>query len=90
MSTGHDIPVPSHILRVHTGLINTVSFSIDNERIYSGDSSGLVVITSTRTMRSISSWIAHKDGLLGVQEWEQIIITFVADHTANFLSPSLK
>ncbi|KAH9052959.1 WD-40 repeat-containing protein [Lactarius deliciosus] len=48
----------------------------DNERIYSGDVSGLVVITSTRSIRPLASWKAHTDGLLGVEEWgEQQVIT---------------
>ena len=70
-------PPPSHIVRVHTSQISVMSFSTDNERLYSGDLSGTVVITSTRTLRSISAWAAHTDGLLGVEEWQSQIITYV-------------
>ena len=79
MSTGPTAPVPSHILRGHAHLINTVSFSLDNERLYSGDASGLVIATSTRTMRPIASWKAHKDGLLGVEELGETVITLVSE-----------
>ena len=58
--------------------INAVSFSDDNERIYSGDLSGKVVVTSTRTLRSIAEWQAHKDGILGVREWKDDVITYLS------------
>lgn len=69
-------PSPTHILRSHSTPLATLSISDDNERIYSGDASGLVVVTSTRSLRAITSWKAHTDGLLGVQEWGQHVITF--------------
>ncbi|KAK0465642.1 WD40-repeat-containing domain protein [Armillaria novae-zelandiae] len=68
-------PPPRHILRSHSSTVTTLFISLDNERIYSGDGSGFVVSTSTRTLRPISSWKAHNDGLLGVQEWGANIIT---------------
>ncbi|SJL05305.1 uncharacterized protein ARMOST_08671 [Armillaria ostoyae] len=71
-------PPPRYILRSHSSPVTTAFISPDNERIYSGDGSGLVVSTSTRTLRPISSWKAHNDGLLGVQEWGTNIITYVA------------
>ena len=77
MSAGPTAPVPSHILRVHGHLINTVWFSLDNERLYSGDASGQVVITSTRTVRSIASWKAHANALLGIEELDEVLITSV-------------
>lgn len=49
--------------------MNVLAFSNDNERMYSGDASGIVSITSTRTLRSLIVWPAHTDGLLGVEEW---------------------
>ena len=49
--------------------MNVLAFSSDNERMYSGDASGIVSITSTRTLRSIAVWPAHTDGLLGIEEW---------------------
>lgn len=70
-------PSPSHILRVHASHVSVVSFSEDNERLYSGDLSGSVVVTSTRTLRSIATWKAHTDGILGVQEWASNIVTCV-------------
>ena len=57
--------------------MNVVCFSDDNERIYSGDAEGTVVVTSTRSLRAIATWKAHTDGLLGIQEWEDQIITSV-------------
>ncbi|KAK0232842.1 WD-40 repeat-containing protein [Armillaria fumosa] len=68
-------PPPRHILRSHSSTVTTLFISLDNERIYSGDGFGFVVSTSTRTLRPISSWKAHNDGLLGVQEWGANIIT---------------
>ncbi|KAJ3566141.1 hypothetical protein NP233_g7182 [Leucocoprinus birnbaumii] len=70
---------PSHLLRLHSHPINTLAFSPDNERIYSGDSSGLVVVTSSRSLRAISKWEAHSSGLLGIEEWEDQIITYAGN-----------
>lgn len=64
-------PVPSHILRTHAASVTAVAFSPDNERLYSGDGSGRVVITSTRSLRLIAAWSAHTDGILGVHEWAE-------------------
>ena|ERR1700733_14558384 len=69
-------PSPSHLLRSHSAQLSALAISDDNERIYSGDVSGLVVITSTRSLRAIASWKAHTSGLLGVEEWINGIITF--------------
>ena len=71
-------PTPKHLIRSHAAQVNVLWISDDNERIYSGDAAGTVVITSTRSLRAIATWKAHTDGLLGVQEWEGRIITFVA------------
>ncbi|KAG7440806.1 WD40 repeat-like protein [Guyanagaster necrorhizus] len=68
-------PPPRHILRSHSSGVTALFISLDNERVYSGDGSGFVVSTSTRTLRAISSWKAHDDGILGVQEWGANIIT---------------
>jgi hypothetical protein len=53
-----------------------LTFSADNERIYSGDTSGLVVATSTRSLRAITKWQAHSEGLLGIEEMEDEVITY--------------
>ncbi|KIM84143.1 hypothetical protein PILCRDRAFT_818460 [Piloderma croceum F 1598] len=73
-------PSPSHILRSHSAQLSALSISDDNERLYSGDVSGLVVITSTRSLRAIASWKAHTNGLLGVEEWINGIITHGRDN----------
>lgn len=70
-------PTPIHLLRAHTSSVTSLSFSDDNERLYSGDSSGLVIVTSTSSLRAIASWNAHTDSLLGVEEWGDRIITYV-------------
>lgn len=70
-------PTPIHLIRAHTSSVSSVSISDDNERIYSGDSAGIVVITSTRSLRSLASWNAHTDNILGVEEWGDQLITFV-------------
>ena len=72
-------PPPLHIIRSHTSAISALFISGDNERIYSGDISGLAVITSTRSFRPLASWKAHTDGLLGLEEWGERVITSVCD-----------
>ncbi|CCM03104.1 uncharacterized protein FIBRA_05224 [Fibroporia radiculosa] len=62
-------PTPIHILRTHNAPLAAVSFSADNERLYSGDGAGTVVITNTRTLRPLAVWQAHTDAILGIQEW---------------------
>ncbi|KAF9805046.1 hypothetical protein IEO21_09207 [Rhodonia placenta] len=79
-------PSPSHILRTHVAQVNVIHFSDDNERLYSGDSSGTVTITSTRTLRPTAVWQAHTDGLLGIQEWEDSIITHGRDNKLHVWS----
>ena len=76
-------PPPLHTIRSHNSAISALFVSDDNERIYSGDLSGQVVITSTRSIRPLASWKAHTDGLLGVEEWgEQQVITSVCGSIA--------
>ncbi|KAG5644377.1 hypothetical protein DXG03_008605 [Asterophora parasitica] len=71
---------PTHILRTHSSAVSALFVSSDNERIYSGDASGLVVVTSTRSLRSITAWNAHTDSLLGIEEWGECIITHARDN----------
>ncbi|TFK72948.1 WD-40 repeat-containing protein [Pluteus cervinus] len=73
-------PSPTHILRIHGAPVSTLWISHDNERLYSGDSSGVVFITSTRSLRPMTSWKAHTDSLLGVEEWGSRIITHGRDN----------
>ncbi|KAF8071996.1 WD-40 repeat-containing protein [Lyophyllum atratum] len=71
---------PTHLLRTHSTPIHALSISPDNERLYSGDASGLVVVTSTRSLRPITSWNPHEDALLGIEEWGNHIITHARDN----------
>ncbi|KAJ7659938.1 WD40-repeat-containing domain protein [Mycena rosella] len=71
---------PTHLLRSHSADVTALSFSDDNERLYSGDAAGRVVVTSTRALRPIVSWPAHTDGILGVQEWGARVLTHARDH----------
>ncbi|KAJ7494649.1 WD-40 repeat-containing protein [Mycena galericulata] len=71
---------PSHLLRSHSSDVTALCFSDDNERLYSGDASGHIIVTSTRSLRAIVSWQAHTDGILGVQEWGLRIVTHARDH----------
>ncbi|KIK57640.1 hypothetical protein GYMLUDRAFT_228597 [Collybiopsis luxurians FD-317 M1] len=73
-------PAPIHLLRSHLSPVAAIFVSKDNERIYSGDASGHACITSTRTLRATASWKAHDDGFLGIEEWEDAIITHGRDH----------
>ncbi len=67
---------PTHLLRLHSHPISAIDFSGDNERLYSGDASGFVVVTSTRSLRPITKWQAHEDGLLGIEEWGSEVLTY--------------
>ncbi|GJJ08363.1 hypothetical protein Clacol_002577 [Clathrus columnatus] len=70
-------PAPVHILRCHSAQINTLYFSHDNKRLYSGDLLGQVFITSTETLRTITSWKPHNDVRHGrdnkLHIWERIV-----------------
>jgi WD40 repeat protein len=65
-------PSPKHILRSHRDQITSLHLSDDNERLYSGDITGLVVLTATRTLRTLVLWKAHTNGILAVKEWEGV------------------
>ena len=77
LEVGMALPAPSpiHLLRLHSCAVSTLFISTDNERLYSGDGEGQVVITSTRSLRPLASWKAHSDALLGVEEWGSQIMT---------------
>ncbi|RDX57477.1 WD-40 repeat-containing protein [Lentinus brumalis] len=80
MSAAPPPPTPKHIVRSHGAQVNVVCFSDDNERILSGDATGVVVVTSTRSLRALANWKAHTDGILGLQEFEEQIITHGRDN----------
>ncbi|KAL0577938.1 Astra associated protein 1 Asa1 [Marasmius crinis-equi] len=82
-SFAESAPSPIHLLRIHSTPVSVLHISEDNERIYSGDSSGQVACTSSRTLRVITSWKAHTDGLLGVEELGNEIITHGRDNKLN-------
>ncbi|KAI6115590.1 WD40-repeat-containing domain protein [Pisolithus croceorrhizus] len=72
---------PLHVLRMHKDPVNALFCSRDNERIYSGDAKGRVVISSTRSLRPIADWLAHTNAILGVEELgENQIITHGRDN----------
>ncbi|KAJ6601349.1 WD40-repeat-containing domain protein [Mycena vulgaris] len=71
---------PTHLLRSHSHSVTALFFSDYNERLYSGDASGRVVVTSTRSLRTIVAWPAHTDGILGVEEWGARMVTHGRDH----------
>ncbi|KAG9109788.1 ASTRA complex subunit, partial [Ceratobasidium sp. 392] len=73
-------PPPFRVLRAHTVQINTIQFTQDNEYLITGDSSGRVTVTSTQTWRLVADWAAHTDSVLGVQEWEDQVITHGRDY----------
>ncbi|TEB34631.1 WD40 repeat-like protein [Coprinellus micaceus] len=73
-------PAPTHLLRSHSASVSTLWISQDNERIYSGDASGNVVVSSTRSLRTISAWNAHTDSILGVEEFGSSVITHGRDN----------
>lgn len=82
-------PSPAHILRTHKAQINSVCFSDDNERLYSADLQGWVTLTSTRTLRPLARWQAHTDSVLGVDEWNETILTHGRDHKLHIWSRTL-
>ncbi|KAG8798026.1 ASTRA complex subunit, partial [Serendipita sp. 399] len=79
-------PTPLHIIRSHQAQINCVVFSEDNERLYSADIEGWVVLTSTRTLRPLARWQAHTESTIAVQEWNEFIVTHGRDHKLHVWS----
>ena len=65
-------PSPKHILRSHRDQITSLYISDDNERLYSGDITGLVDLTATRTLRTLVAWKAHASSILAAKEWEGV------------------
>jgi len=65
-------PSPKHILRGHKDQITSLHISCDNETLYSGDITGLVILTATRTLRALVSWKAHQSAILAVKEWKGV------------------
>ncbi len=70
-------PTPLHLLRFHTSPVTALARSDDNERIYSADLSGRAVVTSARSLRAITIWNPHSDSVLGIEEWDEFILTSV-------------
>jgi WD40 repeat protein len=68
-------PPPLHTLRTHSVPIASTSFSHDNALIYAGDQDGYLSITDAKTRRAIAYWKAHTEGILGVQEWDNRLIS---------------
>ncbi|KDQ19260.1 hypothetical protein BOTBODRAFT_27843 [Botryobasidium botryosum FD-172 SS1] len=79
-------PDPHFVLRTHSAAVTCLFISPCNERIYSGDASGLVACTSTRTFRAVAVWNAHTDGLLGVEEWDEHVVTHGRDNKVHIWS----
>ena len=77
MSISPPPPSPTHILRSHSSPISALYISDNNNRICSGDATGTITVTSTRTLRPIAKWKAHKESILGIEEWDSVIITSV-------------
>ncbi|KIJ67111.1 hypothetical protein HYDPIDRAFT_109119 [Hydnomerulius pinastri MD-312] len=73
-------PSPLHVLRTHIEPVSALFISHDNERIFSGDAKGRVVVTSTRSLRAIANWAAHTDALLGIEEVGNQILTHGRDN----------
>ncbi|KAL1744455.1 WD40-repeat-containing domain protein [Schizophyllum fasciatum] len=71
---------PTHIIRAHKSPVSALHISSDNSLIYSGDSSGWVFVTSTRSLRTIASWQAHSDAILGLEETLKTLITHGRDN----------
>ncbi|KAL1694368.1 WD40-repeat-containing domain protein [Schizophyllum commune] len=71
---------PTHILRAHRAAISALYISPNNVLVYSGDASGWVFVTSTRTLRTIASWQAHTDAILGLEEVGDVLITHGRDN----------
>ncbi|CAD6563594.1 MAG: ASTRA complex subunit [Tremellales sp. Tagirdzhanova-0007] len=67
-------PAPFHLLRNHQSSLSALSFDSTNNFLYSGDQSGHIAMTDLRKRRVICHWKAHKEGLLGVQEWDGRLI----------------
>ncbi|KAI5892652.1 WD40 repeat-like protein [Schizophyllum commune H4-8] len=71
---------PTHILRAHRAAISALHISPNNALVYSGDASGWIFVTSTRTLRTIASWQGHTDTILGLEEAGGLLITHGRDN----------
>ena len=87
MTDAPPAPTPLHLLRSHSAPISTLALSPDNERIYSADATGRVVVTNTRTLRALAAWNAHTDSILGVEEWHTFVITSVPSPSSSRARP---
>ena len=65
-------PSPKPILGSHRDQIASLHISDDNETLYSGDITGLVASTATRTLRALVAWKTHVNAILAVKEWEGV------------------
>lgn len=70
-------PPPIHTLRTHSAPIASLAFAADNSLIYSGDQDGFLSITDAKTRRALALWKGHEAGVLGVQEWDGRLISYV-------------
>ncbi|TIB99006.1 hypothetical protein E3Q18_01758 [Wallemia mellicola] len=66
-SMGKRPPAPLYIIRSHESSISKVSFNRNSDCILSADDDGVVVITSTKTMRSSRRWKAHESAVLTLE-----------------------
>ncbi|KZP00572.1 WD-40 repeat-containing protein [Calocera viscosa TUFC12733] len=73
-------PTPAHILRQHSAQISALAFSADNSLIYSGDADGIVCIVYCKTLRPVSLWKAHGGSILGMEEWDDKVVTHGRDN----------
>ncbi|EIM20847.1 WD40 repeat-like protein [Wallemia mellicola CBS 633.66] len=73
-------PAPLYIIRSHESSISKVSFNRNSDCILSADDDGVVVITSTKTMRSSRRWKAHESAVLTLEITDDHLLTHGRDN----------
>ncbi|KAK4689687.1 ASTRA-associated protein 1, partial [Tremellales sp. Uapishka_1] len=80
-------PTPFHLLRVHHAPLSVLHFNPTNTLLYSGDQDGFVAITDLKLRRVVVYWQAHEGGLLGLEDWQNGLISHGRDNTLHFYEP---
>lgn len=60
---------PAYILRGHSAQVHALHFTLDNQRLVTGDADGWLVSWNLAFKRPVASWRAHQKGILGIGSW---------------------
>lgn len=60
---------PAYILRGHSAQVHSLHFTLDNQRLLTGDADGWLVSWNLAFKRPVASWKGHQKGILGIGSW---------------------